>query len=347
MNTALRRIFTVNLRTNPHARVLVLADLRMPFPRPVTALAFAAAEEARKTGVEVCFSAYQETGRHGVEPPEGAWRAAFGDAAITDLKKGGLLERLLAKRATPAQVRRAEAIVRRHRRDAPDTAVLMTWFSATHTRLRRFLTDVCGCRVASMPSFTAPMLKTAMTVDYAKMARRSAKVAAGLRRADRIRVTSPDGTDLTFSIRGRQVHAETGLPGRGQMCNLPAGEVYVAVVEDSAEGTLAGWFGPHGILKPPILFRIRRGRVVAVKGGGMTGKEMTRIIRRDPRCGVVAEFGVGVNDRANARTTSLESEKMLGTIHVAFGDNSTFGGRNSAPAHLDFVVRKPGVRILG
>jgi len=42
----------------------------------------------------------------------------------------------------------------------------------------------------------------------------------------------------------------------------------------------------------------------------------------------------------------LESEKILGTIHIAFGDNSTFGGKVQTPFHQDFVIFKPTVTIV-
>lgn len=32
-------------------------------------------------------------------------------------------------------------------------------------------------------------------------------------------------------------------------------------------------------------------------------------------------------------------EKMAGTFHIAIGDNTMFGGKNSTPLHMDFVGR--------
>ena len=37
----------------------------------------------------------------------------------------------------------------------------------------------------------------------------------------------------------------------------------------------------------------------------------------------------------------LEAEKILGTVHVALGDNSSFGGSVSVPFHQDFVLFEP------
>jgi leucyl aminopeptidase (aminopeptidase T) len=61
----------------------------------------------------------------------------------------------------------------------------------------------------------------------------------------------------------------------------------------------------------------------------------------------VAEFGIGTNPNAVLSGNILEDEKILGTIHVAFGSNNTFGGRVSAGVHLDAVVMNPTVYIDG
>ncbi len=45
--------------------------------------------------------------------------------------------------------------------------------------------------------------------------------------------------------------------------------------------------------------------------------------------------------------TILEDEKAYGTVHFAFGDNSTFGGKTKAGIHLDVLVRKPTVYLDG
>ena len=43
----------------------------------------------------------------------------------------------------------------------------------------------------------------------------------------------------------------------------------------------------------------------------------------------------------------LEDEKIMGTIHVAFGDNHSFGGTVRVSSHQDGIVLKPTVEING
>ena len=57
----------------------------------------------------------------------------------------------------------------------------------------------------------------------------------------------------------------------------------------------------------------------------------------------VAEFGIGTNDRARLSGVILEDEKVMGTIHIAFGDNKSMGGSVRVASHLDGLVKQPTV----
>jgi leucyl aminopeptidase (aminopeptidase T) len=61
----------------------------------------------------------------------------------------------------------------------------------------------------------------------------------------------------------------------------------------------------------------------------------------------LAELGVGTNDRATLTGNVLEDEKILGTIHVAFGASIAIGGTVSVPIHLDCVVTEASLSIDG
>jgi leucyl aminopeptidase (aminopeptidase T) len=43
----------------------------------------------------------------------------------------------------------------------------------------------------------------------------------------------------------------------------------------------------------------------------------------------------------------LEDEKVLGTCHIAFGDNSTFGGKVRAGIHVDGILLRPTIKLDG
>jgi len=62
---------------------------------------------------------------------------------------------------------------------------------------------------------------------------------------------------------------------------------------------------------------------------------------------LIAELGVGTNDQATLTGNVLEDEKILGTIHVAFGASAGIGGTVSVPIHLDVVVLEPTLDVGG
>jgi len=336
---AFARLYTVHLGLRPADAALVMAE-------PETAVLGGAIAEAGRGLARVRFCVYPATGRNGVEPSELAWRAAFGAAAVDAMRAAGVLAPLLAKRATARQLRRAAGIVRARRREVPPGVLFINRFSLTHTKFRALLTQAAGARVASCPGLRREMFRTAMRAAARPMAERTVRVARLLTRADRAQVTAPGGTRLSLVLRGRRAHADTGLIQPGTFSNLPAGEAYIAPVEGSAGGTVVAGFGRGGLFPGGLRFTVERGRAVAVTGGGRRGRELAATFRRHPGYAVLAEFALGTNERATTRTSTLEAEKILGTVHVAFGDNSTFGGRNRAEFHSDFVVFRPTVVLL-
>jgi aminopeptidase len=42
---------------------------------------------------------------------------------------------------------------------------------------------------------------------------------------------------------------------------------------------------------------------------------------------------------------AYESEKVRGTVHVAVGNNVSYGGDNGVPLHLDGVITKPDIYL--
>ena len=59
----------------------------------------------------------------------------------------------------------------------------------------------------------------------------------------------------------------------------------------------------------------------------------------------LAELGIGTNERATLTGNILEDEKILGTVHVAFGASAGIGGTVSVPVHLDCLILEPTLHI--
>jgi len=221
--------------------------------------------------------------------------------------------------------------------------------SLTHTHARKAASSA-GARVASMPSITYEMAMRTMAVDYHGIARVSRLLADRITQGRTVRLTAPAGTDLTFSVAGRTAHADTGvLTERGRIGNLPAGEAFVAPLEGTAEGTLVIDAASliHGApVDPPMLIAVRGGVAREVTGAG--APELERIFREvGDGARNIAELGIGTNPAARVTGNVLESEKVVGTAHVALGNNFFMGGTVDVPFHSDGVIARPTIAVDG
>lgn len=192
------------------------------------------------------------------------------------------------------------------------------------------------------------VLEHELTADYREVARLVTNLAARLEGADRVHVVSGAGTDLRLRLGGRPVHLDTGmLTEPGAFGNLPAGEAFVAPLEESAEGRLVVDLSLGDLaLEGPVTLTFRRGQVVAVDGGS-AARELERRLGADPWAWTVGELGVGANPWARIRGRVTTDEKVFGTVHIALGANVGFGGRNPAATHYDCVIRAPVVHLDG
>jgi leucyl aminopeptidase (aminopeptidase T) len=100
-------------------------------------------------------------------------------------------------------------------------------------------------------------------------------------------------------------------------------------------------------MKKPMVIAISHGYAVGMQGGREAKNLWDMLSIHGKNAFSVAEFGIGINPRATITGNILEDEKALTTIHIAFGDNSGFGGRVSVPSHQDGIVRDPSVWVDG
>lgn len=290
------------------------------------------------------FVSFPSTSASGAEPPEILWRASFGDSIVDSLISEGIFEALIAKKAGPNQVVRAEEIVMASRGSVVDVVVAMSNNSTSHTRFRA-LVNKAGGRFASLPHFDPAMFFTSMRVDWNAMAERTRRLADRVNRADSILVATENGTSMTFAKKGRVASADDGLLTEpGCFGNLPAGEVYLAPVEGRSSGTMVLEFAPTRKLSTPLELVVEDGMVTEIRGDEpyrryLEDKFMQNALNRN-----IAELGIGTNDQATRPDNILEAEKILGTIHIALGDNSSFGGAVTTPFHEDFVFYGPTVK---
>ncbi|HZX45203.1 MAG TPA: aminopeptidase [Candidatus Nanoarchaeia archaeon] len=229
-----------------------------------------------------------------------------------------------------------------------DVLILLTTKSLTHTNARK---NACrkGARVASLPDATEDMLKRTLSVDYRLMHKRIAEISDVLDKGKIVRIVTPAGTDLLFSIKGRRAYGrESGIFTRkGRYGNLPDGESFIAPVEGSASGVfiIDGSIGSMGMVDRPVKVFVQKGSVLKIAGGKAAKVLMKQLNDAGNKAKNIAEFGIGMNDSAKITGNMLEDEKVIGTCHIALGNNSGFGGKVDVPLHIDCLIKKPVIYI--
>jgi leucyl aminopeptidase (aminopeptidase T) len=273
--------------------------------RPKRRIAEALANAAREAGAEVVLMFMRVLSKHGEEPPK---------------------------------------VVARAMRDA-DVVLVPTTRSLTHTRARLRAT-LAGARIATMPMITEDiMTKGAMLADYTRVSDLTLRLSRLLDRARKAEISTEAGTDLKFSLRGRNAQPDTGLfHNPGDFGNLPAGEAFIAPVEGTGEGEVVVDGSMVDVLKGVIKMKFENGTATELEGS----RKLLKLLEKSgPRSRNLAEFGLGTNPKARLIGNVLEGEKVLGSCHIALGDNSTFGGKVRAGIHIDGIILKPTIKLDG
>lgn len=227
-----------------------------------------------------------------------------------------------------------------------DVVLCPTAKSLTHTNARRNASTL-GARIATFPGITEEIMIRGLNADYKKIAALTIKLQEIMNDVNIVRVTSVIGTDITMDISGRKALPSKGLfHKKGESGNLPTGEAYIAPLEGKTNGVfyVDGSMASIGVIKgKPIRIEVKDGFAVNVSGSNQSKKLDDTLNKYDNLSRNIAEFGIGTNYKAKLSGILLEDEKVMGTIHIALGDNKSMGGLVDVPIHLDGVVKKPTV----
>ena len=208
-------------------------------------------------------------------------------------------------------------------------------------------------RLGHCPGVTMDMLTQgalAMTVtEHRRMQKFAVKLMKRLTDAVSIEISTPAGTNLTFSVKGRPFCTDTMVDwARLQWMNLPTGEVYAGPVENSLSGKLVcdlavGGVGP---IKKPVTIQAKNGIAKKVSCDNRDLLEKVKeALATDAMSKVVGEFAFGINPKARLVDEFLEAEKVFGTSHIAFGHNTDMpNGKNTSANHMDLLMSKPTVK---
>ncbi len=227
-------------------------------------------------------------------------------------------------------------------------ALISTRRSYTHTDGVRGAVAQ-GARIATNSGLSEAQLVTGLAVDHGAVAERAARYAALLEPAREVAILSGDGAELHVSIADQRALFETGIYRTpGDLGNLPAGEAACGIDDGSGEGVLVvdgSWPG-LGVLDAPLELHVRGGAVTEVCGA-RAGELEALLDRHGPAARRLAELGLGMNPTFELQGITLLDEKIAGTIHVAVGNDVSFGGSNDVGYHADGVIRAPRLFLDG
>ncbi|MFG1954058.1 aminopeptidase [Micromonospora sp. NPDC048830] len=237
--------------------------------------------------------------------------------------------------------------------DGSSAAIELTSTFIGSSRARQNAT-AHGSRYLCMPGVVADTFRIGgpLDVDFDELRAVTEALSAAWERADIYRLTTPAGTDLSGSVRGRKGRALFGIarePG-SYMCP-PDVESGTAPVEGSTSGVVVidGDFlfmGP-GPVTEPVVLHIKNGEFNAAEGD--ESARLLEMMRRcgDPRMSNLAEVSMGLNPNGRVCGVPMETESTLGSAHIAFGNSIAYGGSVDAVAHLDCVMQHATLELDG
>lgn len=203
-------------------------------------------------------------------------------------------------------------------------------------------------RLGHMPGVEQRMLYDgALRADYNVVKKTSEELLKQFEGKKEIKITSPGGTNLHIKLGKRKWRKDIGLYHEpGSQGNLPAGEIFIAPLENGVNGRLVvdGSIGFFGLPKEPIDIVIEKGKIktITCEDKDIEKKLSEKIfVSSDDNAQIVGELGIGTNNYARLTGNLLEDEKVYGTAHIAFGDNIGMGGKNKCKNHIDMIFKDP------
>ncbi len=181
-------------------------------------------------------------------------------------------------------------------------------------------------------------VEDAIAVNYPRLQASGAKAASLLRQPAHVRVRADNGTDLRFRLVGEPrnpevddgVISDEDLAAGNTEATLPAGSVFVAPDEESAQGTFVSDVGiPQvGRVIEGLSWSFKDGRVVDFTAKRNVVAAQTNWEEGSGDRDRFASLGLGLNPRGKAGY--LLSTFVSGAVTIGIGENRGLGGKNAS-----------------
>lgn len=222
----------------------------------------------------------------------------------------------------------------------------LIWSEAVQSALKG------GTRILSSPRMSEDNFVRCIMVDFEKIWETNGRVQPLLKKHAKARLTSPEGTDLTFEIGNPPVIDHNGTATKpGEWDFLPTGFASASIIRGSAHGTLVvdGAAGTFRIIKNPITLTIRNGKVVSATGGYEAREFFTTLdLFGDPKTHELGSIWIGTNPNAKLTGFANEDERIRGMLSFMFGDNERIHAGDNPASHYKVVtLTTPRLEIDG
>ncbi len=172
-----------------------------------------------------------------------------------------------------------------------------------------------------------------------------------LRNGKEIKVTTPVGSRLNFSMEGREPQLFTGATRMENGYSSSSFEIFIPIIENKTYGigVVDASLGYLGAPENPVRIYLKDGKICEIEQNE-DGQKLSRYIAdfQDENMYAASEFGIGLNTCARCEGNSyIEDESAYGTFHIGFGKNIAFGGELEAKGHFDLVFKMPDIYVDG
>ncbi len=227
---------------------------------------------------------------------------------------------------------------------ASDVFLNVVGRSITHTHAVKDAV-AAGSRGLVLTHFTEEMMiHGGIEGDFEQARAVCTAMAQAMAGAEKIILTSPSGTHLEYSAKGRRGNSLYCMVEPGQFSTLPTVEANVSPLEGTANGIIvADGSIPYigiGVLEEPVTLKVEKGRITDISGGRqarMLADDLAS--KNDPNVYNIAEHGVGLNPKCRFCGFMLEDEGVFGSCHIGIGTSITLGGTVKASCHYDVIMK--------
>jgi leucyl aminopeptidase (aminopeptidase T) len=178
------------------------------------------------------------------------------------------------------------------------------------------------------------MMIAASATNPEDISKKGKEITQKLGMADKIKVTSPAGTSLEFSVKGRKVRVNDGIVDEQDLAeealnaSVPAGSVETTILEDSANGKVIldvpqAWAG-RNIRR--LEWEFKDGRVTSFNGDGsaLQLRKQWEVASGDRDR--ISTLSIGLNPKA--KPGYLVNDLVVGAVSIGIGANEDAGGHN-------------------